>query len=44
VGFVAHIKGKASHALIEQALLILKTWITAARSAPTRCAATAPAS
>jgi hypothetical protein len=44
VGFVANIKGKASHALIQQALLILQNLDPAARWGPTRCAATARAS
>jgi hypothetical protein len=35
LGFVAHIKGIKSHAIIEQGLKILRTWTTAARSAPT---------
>jgi glutamate synthase domain-containing protein 1 len=44
VGFVAHIKGEKSHAIITQALEILKNMTIAARWAPTRCWATARAS
>ena len=35
VGFVAHIKGEKSHAIVGQALKILENQITAAPSAPT---------
>lgn len=35
VGFVANIKGRVSHKVIEDALLILHNWITAARSGRT---------
>lgn len=44
VGFVAHIKGIKSHAIVSSALEILKTSTTAALSAQTRCWAMAPAS
>ena len=44
VGFVANIKGRPSHALIQQALLILHNLNHRGASAPTRCAATARAS
>ena len=36
VGFVAHIAGQKSHAIVEQGLKILENLTTAARSAPTR--------
>ena len=45
VGFVAHIKGSKSHAIVAQGLQILREpRPIAARPAPTRCRATAPAS
>jgi len=44
VGFVAHIKGAKSHAIISQALEILKISTTAARWVPTPCWVTARAS
>ena len=34
VGFIAHIKGNKSHSIIDQGLLILKTWTTGVRSGP----------
>lgn len=42
VGFVASVKGQASHEIVTQALQILKILIIAARSVLIRCAATAP--
>lgn len=42
VGFVASVKGQASHEIVTQALQILKILITAARSVPIRCAVTVP--
>ena len=43
VGFVASVKGQASHEIVTQALQILKKiLIIAARSVLIRCAATAP--
>lgn len=44
VGFVAHIKNKKSHGIVEQGLLILKTSTTAALPVMTRCWVMAPAS
>ena len=44
VGFVAHIKGTKTHAIVGQALKILENLDTAARSVPTRSWATALAS
>ena len=43
VGFVAHVKGEKSNAIIAQGLQILPISTIAARSAPIRCSATAPA-
>lgn len=42
VGFVASVKGQASHEIVTQALQILKILIIAARLVLIRCAATAP--
>lgn len=42
VGFVASVKGQASHEIVTQALQIQKILIIAARSVLIRCAATAP--
>ena len=43
VGFVANIKGRKSHDIIAAAWRSWSTWTTAARSAPIRWWATAPA-
>ena len=44
VGFIADIKGRKSHKIVEDAIQILCNLETAARSAPIRAPATAPAS
>jgi glutamate synthase (NADPH/NADH) large chain len=43
VGFVAHIKGRKSHDIVEKGLTILNNLRTAGRRAPIRCTATARA-
>ena len=42
VGFVASVKGQASHEIVTQALQILKNLDHRARSVPIRCAVTVP--
>ena len=44
VGFVANIKGEKSHEIISQGLQFSSIWTIAARWAPIRWSATAPAS
>lgn len=43
VGFIAHMKGQKSHSIVEQGLLILKTWITGVPWVPILCKGMAPA-
>jgi hypothetical protein len=43
VGFVAHVKGQRSHAIVADGLTVLENMATAARAAPSRTPATARA-